>query len=381
MAQETIFILGGYGNTGRALTRFLLQETSCSFVIAGRDGQRARRFAGGWRDQFPGRRVVGVSVDASDQESLLQALAGADVLVVASSTAEYAGEVAAAALEARVDYIDPQYSTTKLSVLESMAPAIEESGCCFITDAGFHPGLPAVLVRFAGAEFDRLRSARVGSVIKIDWDSLVLSDATLREFTAELMDYEALHYRGGRWQRAGWLAMMKPSYMHFGRGFGRQYCLPMFLEELRSLPDMYPELEETGFYVGGLNWFVDWLVLPLGMALLRVWPGRALPLVARLTHWGLRRFSRPPYGTMLKLEAQGLKGGQRRFLELTVYHEDGYALTAAPMAACLFQVLDGSIRRPGLWLQALVVEPERLLLDLQRMGVEVTISEGSPSQP
>jgi saccharopine dehydrogenase (NAD+, L-lysine-forming) len=230
-------------------------------------------------------------------------------------------------------------------------------------------------VRFAGTEFDHLRSARVGSVIKIDWDSLEFSDATLREFTTELMDYEALHYREGRWQRAGWLAMMKPSYMQFGRGFGRQYCLPMFLEELRPLPEMYPELEETGFFVGGFNWFVDWLAMPLGMAVLRVWPGRALPLVACLTHWGLRRFSRPPYGTMLKLEAQGFKGGQLTSLELTVYHEDGYALTAAPMAACLLQVLDGSIRKPGLWLQGLVVEPERLLQDMQRMGVEVTQEE------
>lgn len=372
MAQKTILILGGYGNTGHALTQLLLQETSCRLILAGRDGERARRVADDWNDRFPGSRVEGAFADASQQASLEQLLKDAHVLVAASSTAEYVGQVATAALNARVDYMDPQFSHAKLEVLRSMASAIEATGCCFVSDAGFHPGLPAVLVRCAEAEFDQLRSARVGSVIKIDWGSLDLSDATLREFTAELMDFEALHFREGSWQKAGWLAMMKPSYMHFGRGFGRQYCLPMFLEELRPLPDMFPDLQETGFYVGGFNWFVDWLVVPLGMSLLRIWPDRALMPVADLMYWGLRRFSRPPYGTMLKLEARGLQGGEQKSLELTVYHMDGYALTAAPMAACLLQLLDGSARKPGLWLQGLLVDPERLLWDMQRMGVEVT---------
>ena len=56
---------------------------------------------------------------------------------------------------------------------------------------------------------------------------------------------------------------------------------------------------------------------------------------------------------------------------LRLTHPDGYWLTAAAAAACLLQWSDGSLREPGLRLQALAVDPGRLLRDLQRMGAGV----------
>jgi hypothetical protein len=41
------------------------------------------------------------------------------------------------------------------------------------------------------------------------------------------------------------------------------------------------------------------------------------------------------------------------------------------------QVLDGSVRRPGLHFQALLAEPVRLLEDLKGMGVEVREEVGA----
>ena len=85
--------------------------------------------------------------------------------------------------------------------------------------------------------------------------------------------------------------------------------------------------------------------------------------------WGLKRFSRPPYGTRLKLEAEGLKNGESARLELLLSHEDGYVFTAIPAAAAILQYLDGSIRKPGLFTQGEIVDPKRLLEDMQRMGI------------
>jgi len=48
----------------------------------------------------------------------------------------------------------------------------EGTVCCFIADGGFHPGLPAALVRYVAPHFDRLEKANVGSVINVDWASL-----------------------------------------------------------------------------------------------------------------------------------------------------------------------------------------------------------------
>ena len=151
----------------------------------------------------------------------------------------------------------------------------------------------------------------------------------------------------------------------------------MFLEEMRSIPEMYPSLKEMGFYVGGFNWFVDWLVLPLSTIALKVWRRIALKPMGKLFKWGLKTFSKPPYGTLLKLEARGQRESKVKEIEIMVYHQDAYIFTAIPVAACLLQYLDGSTRKAGLWTQANIIDPNRLMNDMGRMGVHIQIKEKS----
>jgi saccharopine dehydrogenase (NAD+, L-lysine-forming) len=72
------------------------------------------------------------------------------------------------------------------------------------------------------------------------------------------------------------------------------------------------------------------------------------------------------------VEASGEKDGQPARVQLAVSHPDGYELTAIPVAACLLQWLDGSARKPGLWMMGHLAEPLRLFEDMQRMGVEIS---------
>jgi len=344
-------------------------------VLAGRTVEKAEATVAQFNSVFEGNRVAGMYADASDAASLKRALKGVDFVVVASSTARYAEAVARAVLEAGIDYLDLQYSTRKIAALKKLTPEIEKAGRCFITDGGFHPGLPAALVRYVAQYFDRLEEANAGSVIKHNFRELTIADSTTYEFLEEINDFEPLVFKEDQWKRSRMLGMTRYIAMDFGIKFGKQYCVPMFLEEMRSIPEMYPSLRETGFFVGGFNWFVDWLVLPLAVIALKTWPRMALKPMGKLIKWGLKTFSKPPYGTLLKVEAHGQREDKAKTMDITLYHQDAYMFTAIPVAACLLQYLDGSIRKTGLWTQANIVEPNRLMQDMERMGVHIQIQE------
>ena len=379
MKDDTrILIIGGYGNTGRLLARLLLERTEASIhlILAGRNEKRARALAAELnRDVSHTNRVTGRFLDASDKSSLLKAFQDVHLVVVASSTATYVEQIAKRAIDTGTDYLDINYSRSKIATLQSMQNEIKNSGLCFITDGGFHPGLPSVLVRHIARYFQHLDSAVVGSLIRIDWASLEsMSTETMEEFAGEFVDFTSNVYKEGTWKDAGIMASLNPRKMDFGKPFGLGYCIPCYLEELKELPTMFPHISETGFYVGGLNWAVDWIISPIVMLALKIWPLRAKRAMGRFLYWGLRTFSSPPYRTILKVEAKG-EGKDGRPLEksLMVSHEDGYALTAIPVAATIAQYLSEkeSIHKPGLWFQANIVDPERLLVDMNDMGVKI----------
>ena len=120
----------------------------------------------------------------------------------------------------------------------------------------------------------------------------------------------------------------------------------MYMKEFELLPRQLPSLRDCGFYVSGFNPVVDTTVLPLGMVVMKVSPDTLGKPYSRQLAWALRRFSRPPYGTVFQVEAGGEIAGAAASAGLRVAHPDGYWLTAAAAAACLLQWLDGSLREP-----------------------------------
>jgi saccharopine dehydrogenase (NAD+, L-lysine-forming) len=47
-------------------------------------------------------------------------------------------------------------------------------------------------------------------------------------------------------------------------------------------------------------------------------------------------------------------------------------LTAIPVVAALLQVLDGTARRPGMWMMGHLMDPVRLMADMAAMGAAVS---------
>jgi saccharopine dehydrogenase (NAD+, L-lysine-forming) len=142
-------------------------------------------------------------------------------------------------------------------------------------------------------------------------------------------------------------------------------------DELRGLPEQYGSLIELTCWAAGFNWFVDWVGFGAGGVAIRTLGRRAVSPVSRMVWFGLRRFSPPPWGAIMLVEAGGWKKGRLVGVRGAVSHWDAYELTAIPAVATLLQYVEGAIRRPGLWQQGLLVDPRRFMADLERLGATV----------
>jgi saccharopine dehydrogenase (NAD+, L-lysine-forming) len=367
--MATILILGGYGYTGRLLARHLLEQSGARIVLAARHLEKAQAYASQLNTEFNGERVSAARTDAADTKSLREALRDIDLLLVAAPTTQYAEIVIRAALDSGVDYLDVQLGARKLALLKSLAPEIERASRCFITEAGFHPGLPSAMIRYAASQLDRPDTAITAAYLNMG-HAIPYSEA-VDELMEVFRDYQAQVFKSGRWTKTGWFEF-DVRKVSFGGEIGVRQCYSMFFEELRALPEIYPTLKDVGFYISGSHWFVDWVIMPLAFVAMKIAPRYAIRPMGKLVWWGMQTFPKSPYLVLLKVEAAGEKRGKPARVEASVSHPDGYELTAVPVVAALLQYLDGPARRPGLWMMGHLVEPVRLFEDMKRMGIQVT---------
>lgn len=355
-----ILILGGYGYTGRLLAKHLLVRTRHKLIIAGRHLEKARALA----DELDDKRVTARQVDASDPASLKQALRGVDFLLVAAPTSHHTETVVRAALEAGVDYLDIQYSFEKLRILNSHTKEIAKKKLCFVTEAGFHPGLPAALIRYAASKMDCIESAHTAGYLNVG-TSMPYTDA-IDELMEAFLDYQTQVYKNGKWTKSTSYDICK---FDFGEGVGKRDCYSMFFEELRGLPEMYPGLKNVGFYMAGGGWLADSLTM-LVLLGLKVAPKRGLKPLGKLMWWAMTKLPKPPYRVVLAVEAKGQSNGKPLQVRACCEHGDGYEFTAIPVVAFLMQY--NKIRRPGLHMMGHLADPKHLFKDMQALGVKVT---------
>lgn len=359
-----ILILGATGTTGRLIARHLLERSDALITLASRRRDKAEALAADLGRDCP-ERVSAVEASADNENALRAAMVGHKLVVVASPTTAHVKTVTDAALDLGVDYLDVQLGAKKFAYLKSIASEVEAKGRCFITEAGFHPGLPAALVRYAADHFDKIETATTACYLSIGRDVPFTESVT--ELVDVFRDYQAQVYTHGHWTHPKAFMTKK---IDFGGDIAKRQCYSMYFEELGPLPERYSGLRETGFYMAGSHWFSDWVVVPLAFALLKIAPN-AVKTTGRLLWWGMTRFQKPPFRTELVVKASGQHAGQATSFEAAVAHRDAYELTAIPVVAAILQYLEGFGRKPGVWMMGHLADPRRLITDMKRMGVKV----------
>lgn len=367
--MKNILIIGGYGNTGRQIGQLLLdRREDVHLIVAGRDLRKAEQMAADLNCRVGRDRARGIALDLSDPDQMDKAFLQADFVVNASSTLLYIRPFLEALLRAKKDGMDTQLSSSeKLKVLNELAPQFADAGLMYIADGGFHPGVPGAMARYAAARMDVLEKADVFSVLKINWKGLSFSPETLDEFVEEFKDYNPSVFRNGAWIKS---SSWKTYPYEFNPPFGKQQTVPMNLREMEELPRLVPSLRQTGFFVSGFNPFTDLVLTPLVVLGVKILPERTHRPLARLFRWGLN-LSKPPFGVLLVADCAGKTDGEPASFRISLFHEDAYLVTAAPVVACIEQYLDGIVWQAGVHCQANVVDPEPFFKAISDMGVTV----------
>ena len=370
MGRKGIFILGGYGETGRRLARHFLERTEKPVLIGGRNGGKAKRLADQLNDQYKGKRVRNLEVEANDRRAVRLALKEADFFIQAGPAlpVDTVRSLAEAVMDAGADWMDMQVDPKQAATLEELEQRIKAEGRCFATQGGFHPGLPAALIRWAAGRMDSIETAHVSGFVNPE-QGLILTSG-VDELIDLFRDYSAEIYSNGEWVRIG-SSLKDMRRFEFGFGIGSQITSPITLDEMRSLPDLFPDLRHTGFYVGGFDTVTNMVTMPMLMMGLKILPWVKPQTWGRFLCWSHRTFNSPPYGTCIHMDANGIKSGERVNIVLDIYHEEEYELTAVPIVSAVQQIMDGTARRPGLWRMGVLVDPERLLSDIREMGMHI----------
>lgn len=368
--SKTFLILGGYGNTGILIADFLLKYTDAKLILAGRNIKKAENTAQRLNEKYFDDRVKPMRINVANKKNLSEKFLLSDMVIVASSTNVYLKNIIEASIDAGKDYLDIMLSSKeKLKILESFEQKILEKNLLFITDCGFHPGVPAILIRKAASKFDKLEIANVASLINLNWKDREFSKSTILEFADEFRHYKPLVFKNNKWTKLLYKDYKK---FDFDNNIKRVKCAPMMLEELRKLPVKYPHLRETGFYVTGFNSMVNYFIIPVGMTALKISTRLFRKIFARSIEWGLKKFSKPPYRSILLVSAIGRQNEFTKEVRIKLTHSDGYWLTAASVTALLFQYLRGNFSQKGVCLQGLIAEPDTFLHDIQSLGVSVS---------
>ncbi|MDQ8153354.1 MAG: saccharopine dehydrogenase NADP-binding domain-containing protein, partial [Gemmatimonadota bacterium] len=339
-------------------------------TIAGRSLARAEAAAAAL-NATAAHPVRARSADVRDAAVRRALCEGATVVLAASSTTELAAEIVRDAVAAGADAVDTNLSMPlKHAALRAMTPDVVRARRTVITDGGFHPGLPGVMVRHAAELLPGVTDAHVGGSFNIDWRALEFSEASAAEFVDELRHMNPESFVERRWVRS-W-SRVRP--FDFGGAIGRRQCAPWAMQEVRELPAAIPTLRNAGFFVAGFSPVIDYLVMPAAFAALWCAP-RARATIGRGFLWALRRFS--PRGGWAVLLLHATSDATGRTVTIRVSHDDGYALTAIPVVAAVEQLLDGA-RRPGVFTQAGFVEPASFLRRIEALGVRVDVQGQLP---
>jgi len=362
MTYQKLLILGGTGNAGFSIAQQLLKETNLSLIISSRNAEKAHFTAGELNAHSTDEwsyRVTGIQLEPNNQAELKSVLNQVDAVIITASGIDTA-KLAEALIETRKDCIDIRENSDKQRILQHYHSQFVENNVFYLSESGCFPGLPTLLIRYLLKQMPNADHAIANISIQMDWKKHPFSKTTIEEFAENLQYFQSKVWYKNHWKSINnWRDVAK---IKFDKNLGSKTCIPMVLPETATLVENYPNLQYVNTRIAGFNPVVDYLIMP-------VLQWTTLPLSSAL-EWGLKRFSKPPFGTYFQAEVFH-SNDRHHVLKISVNHSEGYELTAISITALILQCLKTEQKTAGLHLQGLWAEPIDFIEQLKRMGAQV----------
>lgn len=354
-----IVVLGGCGDMGSYVVRDLMAHPDVQVTIGDYRRDAAERFAAELGD-----RANAIFVDAEDELSLVEALAGADAAVgCIGPFYHFATRLTRAAIRARVPYVDICDDWGPVDELAALDDEARDVGVTVINGLGWTPGITNLMAKKAVAGLDEVAEVRMywgGGAA--DSEGLAVVMHVFYAVTGEVPTV-----RGG--ERVMVPAGTAKEIVSFPAPLGPVEVSHCGHPETLTVPRVIPA--DTVFLKGGLtprwnNRLAEALVR-LGLSKSHASIARVSRIIHRLE--GIIGAGGVPYSGA-RVDVVGRKNGERANVSYRVTDKMG-RLTGIPAATGAVLLARGEITSPGVHAPEDILEPDRIFAALDERGIQV----------
>lgn len=362
---DQILILGGRGRIGSAVAQDLLNHTSASLVLTGKQTNPA------WKNPLPSDRAQFLPLDLSDQDALDRAVAQANLVIHCAGPFHYRDEaVLRSCIKHRVNYLDVSDNVQFTRRLLALRDEAKQAGITAVLNTGIFPGISNSLVRLCIEQLDVPQDVHLSYVVSGSGGAGITVMRTT--FLGLLAPFSAWINR--QWQTVKPYTEREP--VVFPPPFGRVYVYWYEVPETVMIPDTFPinsmvtKFGSVPDLYNHLTWVTAhvfpkfWLNNPKNIEFLA-------QVSYRMTQFS-DRFSGIAVG--MQCDVSGEKDGATATYRTSFVHENTAIAAGYGTGSIAQLVLAGQLLKPGVWTVEQALPTDLFLQTLNQRQIDVTVT-------
>lgn len=377
-----IVVLGGYGEMGRITVIDLLETFKGKIVVAGRNEEKAKAFAG----SFKSNNIMHAKADADEPEKLTELLEGSDVVINATQYTTNL-QVMEAALSAGVNYVDlgGLFHMTKKQL--ELDPGFKKKDILAVVGCGATPGITNIMAAYGSGVLDTIESIHVQFADKdyTKYDMPFVVPYSMRTIFDEF-SMEPAVFSGGK------LRFVKPltgeEEIEFPSPVNIATCFYTLHSEVATFPSSFKDkgIKNCSFKGGFPKEFVEKIKFLIDTGFSSTTPVKyknidvvPLDFTVSLLNRFIPQKERIKDIEFLRVELQGTTGGKKK--NIIVYCESksnsrwnipaGTWNTGVPPSIIAQMISEGILEKTGVMPPELCIDPELFFKELDRRNISI----------